>query len=62
MNPAAANSEVLTVKEISDLLRLRPSTVYKMIRQGRIPCFRSDQIGNDWRFRKDVIERWIGGL
>ena len=62
MNPAAANSEVLTVKEVSDLLRLRPSTVYKMIRQGRIPCLRSDQIGNDWRFRKDVIERWIGGL
>ena len=27
MNPAAANSEVLTVKEVSDLLRLRPSTV-----------------------------------
>jgi excisionase family DNA binding protein len=62
MNLAAANPEVLTVKEVSDLLRLRPSTVYKMIRQGRIPCFRSDQIGNGWRFRKDVILRWIGGL
>jgi excisionase family DNA binding protein len=48
--------EVLTVKEICDLLQVHPSTVYKLVRQGKIPSFR---IGSDWRFRRDVIMRWM---
>ena len=51
-----AADEVLTVKDISDLLRVHPSTVYKLSREGKIPRFR---VGNEWRFRKDVILRWI---
>jgi excisionase family DNA binding protein len=50
------DQDVLTVKEISDLLHVRPSTIYKLIRQGKIPAFR---IGSDWRFRKDAIMRWM---
>jgi excisionase family DNA binding protein len=48
--------EVLTVKEICDLLQVHPSTVYKLVRQRKIPSFR---IGSDWRFRRDVIMRWM---
>jgi excisionase family DNA binding protein len=48
--------EVLTVKEICDLLQVHHSTVYKLVRQGKIPSFR---VGTDWRFRKDVIKRWM---
>ena len=51
----AANDEVLTVKEVCDLLQVHPSTLYKLVRQGSIPSFR---VGIDWRFRRDVIERW----
>ena len=51
----AANDEVLTVKEVCYLLRVHPSTLYKMVRQGSIPSFR---VGLDWRFRRDEIERW----
>ena len=51
----AANDEVLTVKEVCDLLQVHPSTLYRLVRQGSIPSFR---VGIDWRFRKDVIERW----
>jgi excisionase family DNA binding protein len=50
------DAEVLTVKEVSDLLRVHPSTVYKLIRQGKIPSF---QIGTDWRFLTHRIARWI---
>ena len=56
MEPSAANFEVLTVKEVSDLLRVHPSTLYKMVKRGRIPSFR---IGTDWRFLKDRVERWM---
>jgi len=52
----AGDSEVLTVKEVCVLLRVHPSTVYKMVRHGKIPSFR---IGTEWRFRKDLIMRWM---
>ena len=51
-----ADRDILTVKELSDLLRLHPTTVYKLVRQGKIPSFR---VGNEWRFRKDAIMRWL---
>jgi excisionase family DNA binding protein len=55
INCMAADNEVLTVKEVSDLMQVHPSTLYKLVRQGSIPSFR---VGTDWRFRRDVIERW----
>ena len=48
--------QVLTVKEVCGLLRVHPSTLYKLIRAGRIPSFR---VGSDWRFQQDLIERWM---
>jgi excisionase family DNA binding protein len=53
---AAVDGEVLTAKEVCALLRIHPSTLYKLTKQGRIPSFR---IGNDWRFRTELIERWM---
>jgi excisionase family DNA binding protein len=52
----ASDDEILTVKELCDLLRSHPSTVYNLARRGQIPGFR---VGTDWRFRKDAIERWM---
>jgi excisionase family DNA binding protein len=52
----ADDRDILTVREICELLQVHPSTIYKLIRQGKIPSFR---IGRDWRFRKDVIMRWM---
>ena len=51
-----AADEVLTMKEICDLLQVNQSTVYKLVRRGSIPGFR---VGSDWRFRRDMIERWM---
>ena len=56
MNPKEIGHEILTIKEICDLLQVHPSTIYKMVKQGKIPSFR---VGADWRFRKDLIERWM---
>jgi excisionase family DNA binding protein len=52
----ALDHEVLTVKEVSELLKIHQTTVYKMIRESRIPAFK---IGSDWRFQKDQIVRWM---
>ena len=51
-----AADEVLTMKEICDLLQVHKSTIYNLARRGQIPGFR---VGADWRFRKDAIERWM---
>ena len=57
MNAAIAiDHEVLTLEEVSELLRLPRSMVYKLASEGRIPGFR---IGTGWRFRKDLIVRWL---
>jgi excisionase family DNA binding protein len=55
---AMANFEFLTVKEVSEMLHVHPSTIYKLTKTGKIPGFR---IGTDWRFRTDLIERWMAG-
>jgi len=52
----AVDDEVLTAKEVCALLQIHPSTLYKLTKQGRIPGFR---IGKDWRFRMELIERWM---
>jgi excisionase family DNA binding protein len=48
--------EVLTLKEVSELLRVHPSTVHRMIEEGKIPAFK---IGSAWRFLKHRIVRWL---
>jgi len=52
----AIDHEVLTVKEVSELLQISEATVYKMIKEGKIPSF---QIGSDWRFLKHRLVRWM---
>jgi excisionase family DNA binding protein len=52
----ADHHNILTIKEVCDLLRLHPMTVYKLARQNKIPRFR---VGSDWRFRRDALERWM---
>ncbi len=48
---------ILTVDEISDYLKIPRSTIYKLVREGKIPA---QKIGRHWRFRKETIDRWLG--
>ena len=50
------DDEILTLKELCGLLRVHPATVYKLLKRGQIPSFR---VGGNWRFQRDVIERWM---
>jgi excisionase family DNA binding protein len=56
MDSMESGHEILTSKEVSDLLRVHESTIYKLIRKGKIPSFR---IGSDWRFHRGRILRWM---
>ena len=46
---------VMTVREVSVYLRVRPSTIYRLLRRHEIPAF---HIGSDWRFNIEEIDRW----
>jgi len=48
-------SKYLTVSELSEYLQIHRTTIYRMLRQGKLPGFR---IGSDWRFSLEAIERW----
>jgi excisionase family DNA binding protein len=46
---------VLTVRELSDYLRVHPSTIYRLLRARQLPAFK---VGSDWRFNVEEIDRW----
>jgi excisionase family DNA binding protein len=46
---------VLTVAEVSDYLRVHPTTVYRLLRKKQLPAFR---VGSEWRFSQEAIDRW----
>jgi len=52
------NSEVLTVQEVANYLRIDIRTVYRLAKRGDIPCIK---IGRQWRFNRDDIKEMVSG-
>jgi len=53
---------VMNVQELSDYLRVHPSTIYRLLKRGLLPAFK---IGSDYRFNLEQIDAWrlqSGGL
>jgi excisionase family DNA binding protein len=53
--PMMTRVNVLTVKELSNYLRVHPSTVYRLSKNEELPGFR---IGIGWRYNIEDIDRW----
>ena len=53
---------LMTTKEISEALKVKPTTVYRMIKDGRIPQKFVTKIGDDWRFNGEAIEEHLLGI
>ncbi|HOL48823.1 MAG TPA: helix-turn-helix domain-containing protein [bacterium] len=47
---------VMTVKQIAEYLPMDEHTIYKLASSGQI---HSLKIADQWRFKKDVIDKWI---
>ena len=52
MEKFSMDEEILTIREVADLLKLHPKTVNKLANSGKVPGYR---IGRQWRFRKSEV-------
>lgn len=48
--------DVLTIDELSGYLKIPKSTLYKLVREGKVPC---QKVGRHWRFGKEAIDEWL---
>ncbi len=49
-------TELMTVEEVASYLRVTKKTVYRLLKQGRIPA---SKVGRQWRFDKKLIDEWL---
>ncbi len=52
----ASSPTVMTVEEVARYVRLHPSTIYRLAREGILPGVK---VGSQWRFNKERIEQWM---
>lgn len=56
MNDSTPLPNILTLPETAQYLRVHPTTVYRMLKSGKLPAFK---VGTDWRFYRHSIDAWI---
>jgi excisionase family DNA binding protein len=49
---------ILTIKEVADLLKINEKTAYKLVAAEKIPGFK---VGGSWRFDSATISTWMKG-
>jgi len=47
---------ILTVKQVAEYLQIDEHTVYRLAKKGEIPAVK---IAGQWRFKKDLIDKWL---
>jgi nitrogen PTS system EIIA component len=50
--------QILTIKQVSEILQVKPSTLYAWAEQGRIPSFKMNGL---LRFDESEILSWVKG-
>ena len=52
----SANNDIMTIKELSEYLKIAEKTAYRFALEKKIPGFK---VGGAWRFCKTEIDTWI---
>jgi excisionase family DNA binding protein len=52
-------SEIMTVSEVADYLKISEVTTYKLVQDGKIPAFK---IGRHWRVKRVDLGEFIENL
>jgi excisionase family DNA binding protein len=56
MSISTSESEILTIKQVADYLKVTDRTIYRLAAAKRIPAFK---VGGTWRFSRVDIDSWI---
>ncbi len=48
--------DFMTTEEVARYLRVDKYTIYRLVSQNKLPAFK---VGNQWRFKRSILERWI---
>jgi len=48
--------QIMTVDEVARYIRVHRSTIYRLAKNDMIPA---TKVGNQWRFRRDLIDDWL---
>ncbi|MGB4966291.1 MAG: helix-turn-helix domain-containing protein [Microgenomates group bacterium] len=51
--------DLLTIREVADILRVSPLTIKRWGKRGKLPAIRINSRG-DRRYKKEVIQRLLG--
>jgi excisionase family DNA binding protein len=54
---APASADLMTIREVAEVLRVRPETLSRWAREGRLPAVK---VGKEWRVRLADMERLVG--
>ncbi|HAT1700372.1 TPA: helix-turn-helix domain-containing protein [Legionella pneumophila] len=49
-------SEVMTIKEVAEFLKVNERTIYRLATKGEIPAFK---VGTSWRIETKELNIWI---
>ena len=52
-------ADLLTAKQLQDLLKIDRTTIYRMLTDGRL---KGVKVGNQWRFPKDAVDALLSGV
>jgi len=47
---------ILTIEEVAEILRVHPTTVYRLLKRGSIPGFK---VGGNWRISAIALNSWM---
>jgi excisionase family DNA binding protein len=50
------DTDILTIQEVAQYLKLNEKTAYRLASEKKIPGFK---VGGSWRFKRDDINSWI---
>jgi excisionase family DNA binding protein len=56
MDSSSDPVSIMTIKEVSDYLKVTERTIYRLAGAKQIPAFK---VGGSWRFSRADIDRWI---
>lgn len=51
-------TDLLTTKQVQQLLRVDRTTIYRMVESGQLPAIR---VGKQWRFAQEQVDQWLEG-